>query len=145
VAHHLDLQDGPGLGARLSGNASLEDVIRKTRIANLWAITAGPAMAGSGELLMTGAFKDCLATLRQSYDRIVIDSPPYLGPVDSIVITPLVDGVVLVVQSGKTSRDLLVKTIRDLVSINANIIGCVINDVKDKSMPYHDYYYRDGY
>lgn len=139
---YLKLSKGPGLTGLLGGRSGLAEAVIRTDIPNLEFIPAGQPTAGSGELIKSEAMRELLAVLRERYDRVIIDCPPFLGPVDSYLLTPLVDGVVLVVLSGKTGREMLVRMMKDLRAINARMLGCVLNDAVNRTERYYSYSYE---
>lgn len=139
----LNVPNRNGLSSVLSGKADLKDVVIKTGIRNLSFIPSGPPVAESGEFLSSLEMRDMLRELRGIYSRIIIDSSPFLGPADSYLLTQLTDGIVLVVLSGKTERDMVLKVLKNLEAMKANVLGCVLNDVTNKSHHYYHYYYGD--
>ncbi len=133
-----------GLTSLLTEKAGIEEVVIKTRFPNLYFIPSGPAVTEMGMLLRSPAMYSSMESWRANFDRVVIDSPPYVGPVDAHLISSMVDGVVLVVLSGKTDMDLLSRTLRNLESLKINILGCVLNDALNKSYYYNNRYYNYG-
>jgi len=83
--------------------------------------------------------------LEGKFDHIVLDSPPVLGFADSIVLSAIVDGVLLVVSGGKTPRETLQRAKDNLSQVNAKILGVVINQVDIGRSDYGYYYYRYHY
>ena len=131
-----------GLSSLLTSQDTLADVIRATPIPNLKFISSGPISPNPAELLGSRSMKDAIAQLKQDYDRVIIDCPPYLGLADASMLTPLTDGTVLVVRSGKTARELVRKTSRGLEMIKAKVLGVVLNDQAGDSS---EYYYSTNY
>ncbi len=89
--------------------------------------------------------------LRESYDWVLIDSPPAASLADATLLASLADMLVLVVKHARTDRDLVVKTVQRLRAVNPTIAGVVLNSV-DLGRAYHkdyyyagaDYYHEDG-
>lgn len=131
-----------GLSSLLIRQDKLADVIRQTPVTNLSFISSGPISPNPAELLGSNTMKETIAEIRGRYDRIIIDCPPYLGLADASMLTPLTDGTVLVVRSGKTSRELVRKTGKALELINAKVLGVVLNDLSGDS---DEYYYAYNY
>jgi len=77
-----------------------------------------------------------------AFDYIVIDSPPIASFTDGAVLASMVDGVLLVVQGGKTSRQVVRRTRQILEEIGAKILGVVLNkvDVRSHNNGYYYYY-----
>ena len=129
-----------GLSDCLSGGADLDSVIRKSAIKNIYYIPAGSIPPNPSELLGSTLFKETIQGLAEKFDHILIDAPPVLGFADSIVLSSAVDGVVLVILSGKTPRIVLQRAKDSLLHANAKILGVVINRVNAQQNGYADYY-----
>ena len=136
---------GVGLSSFLSGNAALDAAIMKTEIPNFCYIPAGPIPPNPSELLGSHLFRQMIDTLGQTFDHIIIDSPPILGFADSIILSKCVDGVVLVAHAGKTPKETLTHAKELLHQVNAKILGVVINRVDIQRSDYGYYYYRYQY
>jgi capsular exopolysaccharide synthesis family protein len=141
-------ENGAGLSSFLSGNSGLRSVIRNSQISNLYYIPAGPIPPNPSELLGSSLFKNTIQFLGELFDHILIDSPPLLGFADSIILSTVVDGVIVVVTGGKTSREELQRAKDALLQVDGKIIGVVINRVdlrrNDYGSYYHKYYYYYG-
>ncbi len=131
-----------GLSSLITKKAELPDVLRRTKIPNLSFIPSGPLYSNPGEMLGSTAMFNLMAGLREQFDRVLIDCPPYLGIADASLLTPLSDGVVLVVRSGKTIKDAVLKIKKNMDTIEAEILGVVLNDMAIRSV---DYYYHYNY
>jgi capsular exopolysaccharide synthesis family protein len=134
-----------GLSNFLSGNSKLWSVIRKTDIQNLYYIPAGSVPPNPAELIGSNLFRDMMHALAERFDHIVVDCPPVIGFADSIILSTVVDGVILVVLSGKTSKMALQRAKEALYQVNAKILGVVLNRVNIHHSEYSDYYYRYYY
>jgi capsular exopolysaccharide synthesis family protein len=144
----FEQENGVGLSNFLSGNAELDSVIKRTEIPNLCYILSGPLPPNPSELLGSSIFKGMIESLGERFDHIVLDVPPILGFADSIVLSASVDGIILVVQGGKTPRETLHRAKDVLSQVNARILGVVINRVNIRrggSDGYGYYYYRYHY
>jgi capsular exopolysaccharide synthesis family protein len=86
-------------------------------------------LLNSSDLLASEAMQMVLATLDQTYDLILVDLPPLKSVVDGLAISTLLDGVVLVVEWGKTPLELLADTVRSLQMAQASVLGIVITKV----------------
>jgi Mrp family chromosome partitioning ATPase len=83
--------------------------------------------------------------LAERFDHILIDAPPIIGFADTVILSSVVDGVMLVVTGGKTPRMALQRAKEALLQVNAKILGVVINRVNIHHGEYSDYYYRYQY
>lgn len=133
-----------GLSDIISQSADWRPFLIKTSVSNLYIITAGRKPVNASKFLTSDRFQITLEDLSKNFDYIVIDTPPVLLVPDSQIISPMVDGVILVVRSGSTTGTALKHASETLKRANANIIGAVLNDVKVKSGSY-GYGYGYGY
>jgi Mrp family chromosome partitioning ATPase len=74
---------------------------------------------------------------------VLIDTPPLLAVTDALVLSPRVDGVILVIDPNKTKRAAVRHAIEQLRQVKANLIGIVLNNIRVKRSQY--YYYQRGY
>jgi capsular exopolysaccharide synthesis family protein len=118
-----------GLSTYLTGGCELEDVIQELPIANLSVLTAGRIPPNPAEMISSPRMKEMLQTLSERYDHIVIDSPPLLKVTDPVILSTLVDGVILVVHGGKSTREVIRRTRHELSIVGARIFGVVLNNV----------------
>jgi capsular exopolysaccharide synthesis family protein len=144
ISRALSMNDGKvGLSSYLAGVVGLDLVtIPHPVIKNLHAIPTGPIPPNSADLLSSHRLVEMICELRKRYKFIVIDSPPIMAATDAVILSALVDGVLLVVRSGETPKEALMRT-RDLLhSVKSRVLGVVLNAV-DSSSP--DYYYSYRY
>jgi succinoglycan biosynthesis transport protein ExoP len=144
----FEQENGLGLSNFLSGHAELHSIIRKTKIPNLCYILSGPIPPNPSELLSSFVFKGMIECLGEQFDHIILDAPPILGFADAVILSTFVDGVILVVQGGKTPRETLQRAKDVLFQVNARILGVVINRVNIRRSRYDGYgyyYYRYQY
>jgi succinoglycan biosynthesis transport protein ExoP len=141
------IKNGKGLSSYLTGKYSLDESVQKTHIENVWLMASGPVPPNPAELLESDKMKLLLDGIKKEIDFVLLDTPPVLAVVDSLIISALVDCMVLVVQPGKTARKPFLAAIEQLRQSKANIIGVVFNksDVHttqnyDKSSYYRNYY-----
>jgi polysaccharide biosynthesis transport protein len=137
--------NGAGLSNFLSGNAKLWSVIRRSEIQNIYYIPAGSIPPNPAELLGSNLFRDMVQALAERFDHILIDAPPVVGFADSVILSSVVDGVMLVVTGGRTPKIALQRAKDALLQVNAKILGVVINRVNIHQADYNDYYYRYYY
>ncbi len=133
-----------GLSSLLSGQAGLDSVILTSGNPGVDIITSGPIPPNPSELLGSKTMKESLAELSRRYDKVIIDCPPLAGLADAPLISPMADGMILVIRGGKTPRDLVVKSRKNLDAIKARVLGVVLNDVHGRSDHYY-YQYNYGY
>lgn len=140
----FDAERFPGLSDYLFNNVKLEDITRKTPLENLDVITSGTIPPNPSELLGSLQMKKFLDLMKEKYDIIVIDSPPYISVTDSEILFNLTDGTILVAQANKTAKDAFFKTYQNLYKINKhNLLGTVLNNFRFQQTYgyYYNYYY----
>jgi capsular exopolysaccharide synthesis family protein len=152
VLKTLGLSDGagPGLSTFLTGGHDIDQALQAFAAApNMSVLSSGPIPPNPAELLSSSAMEGLVGDLRQRFEYIVFDSPPLLLVTDGIVLSTLADGVVLVVESGSTSRGALNRVRRILDRAGANSLGAVLNKLEDRGGGYYSsrygYYYNYSY
>jgi len=142
TAHHtFALSNRWGLSSVISQQSKLEEVIQASDIPNLDVITSGAIPPNPAEMMNSKKMTSLLEQLRQMYDIILIDTPPLLAVTDAQIVSTKSDGVILVVDQGKVKRDIAGKAVKSLESVNARILGVVLNNVKRKANEEAYYYY----
>jgi capsular exopolysaccharide synthesis family protein len=136
------LDQHPGLSAFLCNEVKLESVLRQTETPNLWVICAGVPPPNPAELVSSEKMELLLRQTSNLFDHVLIDTPPLLGITDTVILSRLVDGVMLVVHGGKTTRELVRRARQELVNVGAKVFGVVLNNVNLKREGYDHYYYR---
>lgn len=142
----LEVPQSPGLSGFLTGGTELSGVIKPAHIPGLYVIPAGAVPANPSELLSSHRFAQALTALHERFVHIVIDTPPILGVSDTLVIARHVEGVILVLRHGRSSRDAAQRAVQMLGSVRARILGVVLNYV-DARTAHGDHggaYYRYG-
>ncbi|HUK90821.1 MAG TPA: polysaccharide biosynthesis tyrosine autokinase, partial [Blastocatellia bacterium] len=136
-----------GLSSYLSGAEDAKNVITHALIPNLFVMPSGPIPPNPAELLSSDKMRRMLESLSEQYDHILVDSPPLTNVTDPVILSTLVDGVMVVVSWGKSSRDLVRRVRQELASVGAKIFGVVLNGVDMRREGYrdHHYSYYSGY
>src|SRR6266404_1614840 len=139
----FEVSNSVGLTTWLAGEKNLDGLIQSyERQPNLKLLTSGPVPPNPAELLGSDEMRKLLATLSQRFAHIIIDSPPTISFTDSSILSTMVDGVVLVVHGGRSSRAVVRRAKQQLLDIGAHIFGVVLNNVKVETQ---DYYYTSYY
>jgi len=141
----LGVDHGQGLSTYLSRDVALEGLIQKLPIANLSLLPCGPVPPNPAELIISEKMKDMLRELQGRYDHILIDSPPLINVTDPVILSTMVDGVILVVHGGKSTRDVVRRARQELSTVGAKIFGVVLNNVDLRRDGYDNYYYYRYY
>lgn len=140
----FDMDKSPGLTTLLIGETDIDSTIRQTQIPYLSVLLSGPVPPNPAELLDSKRMEDLIEKLSKKFDVIIIDSPPIMAVSDPAILAPKVEGVLLVVQAGKTAKDALLRSKILLKNAKANFLGVVLNNVSihDGYASYYQYYYR---
>lgn len=144
VHNVLQISQEPGLTNLLVDmKRSLSSSVQNCDNENLWILTSGTLPPNPSEILNSQKMKDTIAEAKENYDLLILDAPPIIAVTDSIVLGTHTDGVCLVVRSGKTSREAVIKAIKIMENSSIKTVGMILNDVNLKSIYgyYHDYYY----
>ncbi len=136
----------PGLSSLIVGAAKGADVVRKTKVQNLWMIPAGPHPPNPAELLGSRRFSEVLASVVSHFDWVIVDSPPVMAVTDSSIIAHAVGAALFVIHSNKTNRRAAQEAIEQLAGAKGLILGAVLNRVDINRNPYYySHYYRREY
>jgi exopolysaccharide transport family protein len=139
----LGLQDEPGLVDLLLGQVKHEDVIRFHKNEGYWSLSAGNKTQNPPDLLGSDRMKLIVSSCRQTFDLVVIDTPPAGPVIDPVVVSQLCDKIVLVVRWAATARETVKYCVQQL-SGHKKVVGVVFNQVDDQqAQKYgrHAYYY----
>lgn len=116
---------------------------QESGVAKLKLLTSGPLPPNPSELLGSQRMAEVIEDLKAQADYVLFDSPPIIAVTDAAVLASKVDGVLLVVWSGRTKRELAKRAKALLDKVNANLLGVVLNGAAyDQSL--HRYYGEDG-
>jgi polysaccharide biosynthesis transport protein len=133
----------PGLTEVLTGRRDVFEMIRPTAVDGLSMLTSGSLPPNPTELLGSDKMKQILTLVAGSFDFVVIDSPPILPVSDSILLSTIVDGVVVIVNSAKTAKQQIRVACARLKYARSKLFGIVLNKVNLQSPEYK--YYKNYY
>ena len=105
---------------------------KETVMDKLDLIPSGPTPPNPSVLLASKQFKDLLERVSESYDYIIIDTPPINVVSDAMVLKESVDGILIVLRHGDTTFDDVDKCMKQIELANANMIGFVVNGVENR-------------
>lgn len=132
-----------GLSSLISNNATLDEVIKKTNISNLYFIACGPKPPNAAELVGASEFNRFVETVREQFDMVIIDTPPLGSVIDSAIIASQTDGSILVIETNSVSHKHVVRIKEQLEKANARVLGVVLN--KMNKSEYKNYYNNYNY
>jgi exopolysaccharide/PEP-CTERM locus tyrosine autokinase len=141
IHSRFGFEDVPGLSDYLSNGVPLLDLLIRTSVDKLTILPAGQPPDNPSELLSSERMSELLAEASERYpDRLIIlDSPPPALTAETSVLSRWVDGVVIVINHGKTPR----KGVSDVIDKigKEKIIGAVMNNFEVYSSRYYGKYY----
>ena len=140
----LALENSSGLTEVLTGTCEVQDVIRTTIVDGLSFMSAGSLPPNPTELLGSERMSQVLAMVAHQHDVVIIDSPPVMPVSDALLLATVVDGVVLVVNSLKTSKHHVKMAAAKLEYARAKIFGVLLNeiDLKHPNYGHYSHYYN---
>lgn len=146
----FELQNTKGLTTWLSGEKDLNTLLQShPKTPHLKVLTSGPVPPNPAELLGSEEMRKLLGLLSERFAHIIIDSPPAISFTDASILSTMVDGVMLVVHGGRSSRAVVRRAKQQLLDVGAHIFGVVLNNVRVESQDYYysgyySHYYSDG-
>jgi succinoglycan biosynthesis transport protein ExoP len=136
-----------GVTSVLVGEQSVQEAVQATEVPGLFLLASGPIPPNPSELLHSEQFGQLLAELGQQFDHLILDSPPLTAVTDAAIISPQVDGTIVVVHTERTTREALRSALKQLHDVHGTLLGGVLNDVNLAANRYsagsYYYYYRD--
>ena len=148
----FNIENGDGLSTLLSTELTEQEilaVIKQDEGTKLNLLTSGPIPPNPAELIGSEQMANLLRILQSHFTHVVVDSPPITSFTDGVLIASMVDGVILVVHAGKSSRQVVRRAKQLLGDVGAKIFGVVLNNVNLRSQDnyyyYQSYYHRSSY
>ncbi|WP_310529129.1 polysaccharide biosynthesis tyrosine autokinase [Nocardioides sp.] len=127
IAGRLGLDGAVGTTSVLIGKISLEEALQSYGDSGLRVLACGPIPPNPSELLQSHAMQRLLADLRSEFDVVILDAPPLLPVTDAALLATQADGAVVVTRHGTTTRDQLTHAIERLDSVDAKVLGVIMN------------------
>ena len=141
---YMQLEGAVGVTTVLVGRVQLQDALQSWG-RGLDVLAAGSTPPNPTELLQSQSMTRLIEELRRDYDIVLIDAPPLLPVADAAVLAAASDGAILVVHHGKTTKDQVDSAVGRLESVDAAIIGTVINMAPQSKRGSSAYGYGYGY
>lgn len=145
--HHLGgVGHDRGLSNFLAGQDDIAPLTFEMEDLGFTAMTAGPIPPNAAELLTGDRLALLIARLLESYDHVVIDSPPVMGLADAPLIANRAEGVVYVVESHGIRSTMVKSALSRLAGVNAHVFGGVLTKFESRRAHYsHGYEYGYDY
>ncbi len=132
------MQNDKGLSNYLTGNLN-ENIVHKVAGEEIFVITSGTIPPNPSELVGSKKLKVLIEKMAENFDFVLIDSPPVQSVTDSLILTQLVDGTVVVVKAGVTTYDIMQSGLKKLKDVQCHFLGFVLNGL-NKSHSAGSYY-----
>ena len=133
-----------GLSSILGKMATLEDVVHKSVAENLDLITGGPVPPNPSELIASKHMEEFIGKVKEVYDYVIIDTPPINIVSDALELSQYTGGLVLVTRQGITTYDDVKSSLQSAKFLNVNILGLIINGVKEEKFKSYGKYGKYG-
>ncbi len=138
----------PGLTDFLGGEATVEEIVQKTEYSALHFVGCGTRTSEAPELLSSAAMARFMASMRNSYGVIIVDSPPLSAGIDAYALSTLTGNLAVVLRLGATNRELAEAKLEAVDRLPIRVLGAILNDVRESTAySYYRYYsnYLPGY
>jgi succinoglycan biosynthesis transport protein ExoP len=132
-----------GLSNYLSGNVDEKNTLTKQVLdTQVYLITSGPVPPNPAELLNSTRMVQLVKDMQEKFDYVLLDSPPVQQVTDSLALSPIADGTIIVVHTGRTTYEMLDSGIKRLREGHGHLLGIVLNRLKKKHADrgYYGYY-----
>lgn len=139
IAKYLGAKQQAGLSEVLMGKAEIKDVLFNLDVENLTFVDSGAVPENPAELLASNDMKYFLSEMKAKFDYVIIDTPPIISVTDSGIVGKQADGILMVVQAGRTQRGIVKRARELLYQSQSKILGYVLTNIE-----YHlpEYIYR---
>lgn len=137
----LGVENSRGLSNYLTGNIKPFEVIRSTKIPNLFVMTTGPLPPNPVQLLSSPKLLSLMSQCEENFAYIIVDGPPVLGIADAVVLCNQVDHSIFVVESGRTRKGDAKAALKRLQQSGVMPLGVVLTKVDAYDNAYGKHYY----
>ena len=146
IARMLGIPAAPGLAEVLRGEVKPAEAWQPTPLPNLKVMPAGKVRGNAyAELLNGGGVATVLQQFREAFDYTFLDTPPITTVSDVCLLAPQCEGVILVIQMGRTPEPTVQQAVHTLQANNINILGSILSRVRDRGSGYYERYYSYYY
>ncbi len=141
------LNNSAGVTQTLINDADPKVLAQETQIPGLYVLTSGPIPPNPAELMGSHRMQALLSRAVEGYDFVLVDSPPVNMVTDALLLSSMVNGVLMVVQSGDTRIEHAKEALNKLNKVDAKMVGVILNDMDTSAGNYYyynNYYYSDN-
>ena len=139
VAKYLGVNQEIGLTEILTDKAEPADALFNIDVENLTFVASGSVPPNPAELLGSDKMRRFLTVMKSKFDHIIIDTPPVIAVTDAGILGAQTDGVIMIIQAGRTQRGIVKRAIELLHQAHSKVLGHVLTNIE-----YHlpEYIYR---
>ncbi len=139
MAKYLGVKQKTGLSEILTDQAKPSEVLFNIDVENLTFISSGTIPSNPAELLSSDRMRKFLILMKSKFDHIIIDTPPVISVTDAGIVGAQSDGVLMVIQAGRTQRGIVKRASELLHQAHSKVLGHVLTNIE-----YHlpEYIYR---
>ncbi|MFC1491995.1 GumC family protein [Nitrospinota bacterium] len=137
VHDYFDIPQSPGLIEMLMGGATFENCLYEVSGTNLTVMPSGGRKSISTRLFETNQLNEIVSVAKESFNIIIVDTPPLLILSDPLIWAPCVDGILYVVDVQQVTSNILNQAVEKLHEIEKPILGSIMN----RMTVHHNYYY----
>jgi capsular exopolysaccharide synthesis family protein len=123
-------EGSPGLANYLAGSAPWQELTLDTEVPNLWLLPSGPVPPNPAELFAGDLYGQMANEVLDSFDLMLVDSPPIDPVVDALMLAQHADGIVVVVRASATPHHAVSRARRKLEEVRGRLLGIVLNQVQ---------------
>ena len=145
AAQMLGLERSVGLTTVLVGRSELHESIQKHSNSGIFFLASGPIPPNPTEVLQSNAAHALFDQLSDMFDMVIIDAPPLLPVSDAAIMARDVDGAILVVRHGKTTKEQVRQARSRLTQVGANLFGVAVNMTPKRGRGPYGYSYEYTY
>ena len=144
-ARLLDVPAGPGLADVLAGEAELDSALVSVGSGGFHFLSAGTSDRDPSRVLKSSRLAELIGQLRQTYDLVLIDTPPILPVADALILGRWTDGAVMAARYDASRLPLVERANRQLAVAGIPVLGVVVNGVRGHDTTYGNYAYSYSY
>jgi capsular exopolysaccharide synthesis family protein len=144
--NRLFQMDEQGLSNILVEDWDWQDIVCQSKIESLFILPAGSNTLNPVELISSSEMKDLIKKLEESFDYIILDTPPVVLFTEAQVLSQFTDGYLIIISANESDRQAAYKAVKLLQIAEGKIIGALLNKVSDTKLykNYHRYYKNDS-
>lgn len=133
LAERLHLKASFSWEEVIAGKKSINDIVQRDQESNISVIAADASQVAPMALFTTPAFEALIASLRERYDRIIIDTPPVAASADTAILSVIADVTILVVRWRATTYSAVVEALHQMALYSLPVAGIVLNQLDPRA------------